>query len=204
MSRAVGAGGLALALLLALAGEGCRWFRRTPKTPAATPSPPVSAPAPPPPAAAPAPPPEIAPPPQLPPGQPQIGARPPVEPPKPAPPPRVRRRVRPAARPAPEPAPEPQSEAPKPPPPLPQLQQILTSEQEREANQAIDQSSARVQRALAAFQGRTLTSEQATAIARIRALLQQARQMRKTDLLAAQALAERAAVLADDLLKTLR
>jgi hypothetical protein len=54
------------------------------------------------------------------------------------------------------------------------------------------------------FRRRQPTPEQLTSITRIRAFLAQARQLRSTDLLTARALAERAAVLAEDLLKTLR
>lgn len=144
----------------------------------------------------------MAPPPQLPPGQPDLSQRPPVELPQPKPLP-PQRRTRPASKPVTEPPAEPAAEAPRAPAPLPQLRQIITPEQEREANRVIDQCVLRVQRVLAAFQGRRLTQEQATSIARMRDFLQQAQRMRKSDLLAARALAERAAVLADDLLKTI-
>ncbi|MGC8793275.1 MAG: hypothetical protein ACP5U2_07775, partial [Bryobacteraceae bacterium] len=130
---------------------------------------------------------------------------PPVAAPKP-PAPRLPRRTRPARKitPAPAPAPEAAAESPKPAAPLPQLQQILTAEQEREATQAFERAEARVEQVLAAVRQRRLTEEQRTAMARIRAFLEQARQLRSSDLLTARALAERAAVLAEDLLKTLR
>ncbi len=190
-----------LAVVLALGGEGCRWFRRAPKpTTTSAPTKPATTPLPTPPAPKPPPPPEIEPPPQLPAGRPQI-APPPVELPKPRPP-RAPRRTRPVRKSQPAP-PQPAEEPPKPAAPLPQLQQILTPEQEREANQVIDQCVLRVERALAALQGRRLTAEQVTSITRVKAFIEQAQQTRKTDLITARALAERASVLADDLLRSL-
>lgn len=143
------------------------------------------------------------PPPQLPAGLPPVPP-PPVLTPKP-PAPRAPRRTRAVRKSTPAPAlsPEP-AEPPKPVAPLPALQQILTPEQQREANQAIERAEARVEQVLALFRQRQPTPEQMTSITRIRAFLAQARQLRTTDLLTARALAERAAVLAEDLLKTLR
>lgn len=192
-----------LAALMALTSPACRWFRRTPKQPPAPkPAPTAPAPAPPPRTTAA---PELEPP-QLPPGPPPMAQLPPppVEVAKPKPPPRPPRRSR-TVRKAQPPSPprEPVEEPPKPAAPLPQLEQILTPEQRREANRVIDQCAARVQQVLAAFHNRTLTAEQTTALARIRAFLEQAQQTRGSDLLTARALAERAAVLAEDLLKTI-
>jgi len=190
-----------LALLMALGSEGCRWFRRAPKPPpTVAPTKPATIPPAEPPAPKPPPEPEIGLPPELPAGQPQI-APPPVEIPKPRPP-RVTRRPRPVRK-APAPPPEPPEQPTKPATTLPQLQQILTPEQEWEANQVIDQCVLRVERALAALQGRRLTAEQVTSMTRMKAFIEQAQQTRKTDLLTARALAERAAVLAGDLLRSL-
>lgn len=149
--------------------------------------------------------PEMPEPPQLPAGEPPAVAPPPAVPPK-LPIPRAPRRTRPvrkaspAAAPVQEAAPEPS----RPTAPLPKLQQILTPEEQREAMQAFERAEARVEQVLAVVRKRRLTAEQQTSITRIRAFLEQARQCRATDLLTARALAERAAVLAEDLLKTLR
>lgn len=142
-------------------------------------------------------------PPSLPPGQPVPTPQPPPVQTATPRPPETRRRARAAPKPA-APEPEPVAEAAKPAAPLPQLQQILTPEQQRECNEVINQSLARAQRTLAAFDGRRVTREQATSIARIRTFIQQAEQARKTDLLTARALAERADVLARDLLKSVQ
>lgn len=194
-----------LALTMVVNAGGCRWFRRAPKPPPPAPTQPATAPTPEPPEAKPPPEPELGPPPQLPAGQPQIAPPPRLETPLPKPP-RPQRRSRTVRKSTPqpprEPVEEPAKEPPKPVAPLPQLQQILTPEEEREANRVIDQCVSRVERALATFQGRPLTGEQVTSISRIRAFLEQAQQTRKTDLLTARALAERAAVLADDLVRS--
>ncbi len=193
---------LALALMLALAGPSCRWFRRAPKA-APAPGPVVSKPAPVP---EPKPPavPEMPEPPQWPAGQPPVPP-PPVAMPKPQPP-RPPRRARPLRKsgPAPGPIPDAAPEPPKAATPLPQLRQILTPEEQREAMRACERAEARVEQVLALFRQRRLTAEQQTSITRIRAFLEQARQARAADLLTARALAERAVVLAEDLLKTLR
>jgi hypothetical protein len=118
---------------------------------------------------------------------------PPLEPLKVAPPPR--RRPRPPA-PAVETAPAPQ------PPPLPQLEQILTQQQQRAYNEEIDRNIVRTQRTLSALAGHRLNEEQRTYLERIRAFLAQAEEARKSDLFRARNLAERATLLADDLLRS--
>jgi len=199
------------AVVLALAAGSCRLLHRTPKqSPASAPPKPVAtAPAPepsPPPEQAPKPAEQVlVPPPSLPPGQPASAPQPPPVQTATPPPPETRRRARAAPKPAaPVSEPEPVAEAPKPAAPLPQLQQILTPEQQRECNEVINQSLSRAQRTLVAFDGRRVTREQETSIARIRTFIQQAEQARKTDLLTARALAERADVLARDLLKSVQ
>jgi hypothetical protein len=99
------------------------------------------------------------------------------------------------------PAPEP---APEPPPPVPDLGQILTAQQQQEYNQAIDRSIDRAQRNLAALGGRRLNPEQTLAVERIKTFIQQALEARKADLLRAKSLAERADVLAEDLLRSIQ
>lgn len=201
-------GVLALVLLATLTSGSCRIFRRSAKQPPAAPAPKPAAtmPAPkPPPAAEPSKEAEVVPPPELPPGQPQLTQQPPIEMPKPRPPFEPRRRARAAPRPAPEPA-EAAAEPPKPaaPAPGPQLQQILTPDQQRECIEAIDQSLAQAHRTLAIFSSRRPTRDQATSLARIRTFIRQAEEARRTDLLTARALAERAGVLAQDLLKSIQ
>ncbi len=202
---------VAVALLLALTAPGCRLFRRSSKNvpPPPPPPPPVET-------AQPAPPSQpaanVPPPPQLPPAQPDLTTKPPEAPVvKLPPPPRGRRRNKkepppqeaqaPAAQPA---APEAQASAPPPGPPAPQLEQILTPEQRQAYNEAIDTNITRAQRTLELVQGRRLNSDQKLTEDRIRAFLQQAAEARKSDLFRAKNLAERASVLADDLLRSIQ
>ncbi len=120
---------------------------------------------------------------------------PPLEPLQVPPPPH--RRPRPSA-PAAEtpPAPAPQ------PPPLPQLEQILTQQQQKAYNEEIDRNIARARQTLVALAGHRLNEEQRTYLERIRAFLAQAEEARKSDLFRARNLAERASLLADDLLRS--
>lgn len=192
---------LALALTLALGSSSCRLFRRSAKAVPPPPPPPAlskTSTAPPKPA-------ETPPPPELPPGQPNLGQPLPAQAPKlPAPPKRRASRKVPAkpapAPPPPEPAPAPEP----PPPPVPELAQILTVQQQQEYNQAIDRSIYRAQRNLAALGGRRLNPEQSLAVERIKTFVQQALEARKTDLIRAKSLAERADVLAEDLLRSIQ
>jgi hypothetical protein len=116
-------------------------------------------------------------------------------------PPPPRRRVRPRPREnaeTPAPAPEPPAA------PLPRLEQILTPEQRQAYIADIDRNIANAQRTVALLQRRRLTRDQMTYLARIRAFIQQADEARKADLFRAKNLAERASVLADDLLKSVQ
>jgi hypothetical protein len=81
----------------------------------------------------------------------------------------------------------------------PRLGDILTTEQERQYNSAIDQSLARTQSSLGAIANRKLTKEQQAVVAQIQSFVQQAQTTRKSNLPAARSLAERADVLARDL-----
>jgi outer membrane biosynthesis protein TonB len=119
---------------------------------------------------------------------------PPIEPLPVPPPPRRRPKPAPAAETPPAPAPQP--------PPLPQLEQILTPQQQKAYNDEIDRNIASAQRTLAALAGHRLNEEQRTYLERIRAFLAQAEAARKTDLFRARSLAERASLLADDLLRS--
>jgi cob(I)alamin adenosyltransferase len=79
------------------------------------------------------------------------------------------------------------------------LGDILTREQERQYNAAIDQSLARAQNSLNAIASRQLTKEQKAVVAQIQSFVQQAQTTRKSSLSGARSLAERAEVLARDL-----
>jgi hypothetical protein len=197
----------AAALLAALSGPSCRLLHRSAKT---------KAPPTPPPAAEPIPAPSVPrqpsdrqvalpAPPNLPPGQPTLTApAASTEPGKLPPPPRRRRRVPPsetASTPAVpavpvEPAPAPSA--------VPQLQQMLTAEQQQAYNEEIDRKIDRVQKTVAVLATHKLNDEQATYLDRIRTFIKQAGDARKTDLFRARNLAERASVLAEDLLRSVQ
>ena len=123
------------------------------------------------------------------------GQTPQPQPPPPSPPPASTppRSTRPA---------EPNSSAQ--PSSAPRLGDILTTEQERQYNSAIDQSLARTQSSLGAIANRKLTKEQQAVVAQIQSFVQQAQTTRKSNLPAARSLAERADVLARDLAGSLR
>ncbi len=101
----------------------------------------------------------------------------------------------------PAPAPEPEPPAPA---PLPQLEQILTPEQRQAYTEEIDRNIASAQKAVAALEGQRLSREQTTYLARVRAFVEQANNARRVDLFRARNLAERASVLAEDLLKSVQ
>ena len=86
----------------------------------------------------------------------------------------------------------------------PRLGDILTPEQERQYNAAIDQSVAHAQASLASLANRQLTKEQEATLSQVQNFIQQARETRQTDLAAAKSLAERAQVLAHDLVESLK
>jgi hypothetical protein len=111
---------------------------------------------------------------------------------------------------APQPPP---AQAPQNPPPrrpngqptqAPRLGDILTPQQERQYNTAIDQSLARAQSSLGSIANRQLTKEQQGVVTQIQGFVQQAQATRKSNLPAARSLAERAEVLARDLAGSLR
>jgi hypothetical protein len=104
------------------------------------------------------------------------------------------------ANPAPVPATQP---APAPADP-PRLGDILTPEQQREHNAAIDLSLAHAQASLNFITTRQITKEQEATVAEIQNFIQQAQEKRKDDLAAAKSLAERAEVLSHDLVASLR
>lgn len=83
---------------------------------------------------------------------------------------------------------------------MPRLGQIFTPEQARDYNRQLDDSLARVRNVLAVAQKRRLTGGQADMVNRIRTFQRQAEQAREQDLVTAVNLANRADLLARDLL----
>ena len=138
-------------------------------------------------------------PPEIPPQQPDLGQPRPNIPGEELPPP-PRRRTRPAhPQQADTPAP-----VPEPPAPLPQFEQVLPPEQRQAYVEEIEKNLANARRVVAVLQGRRLSRDQTTYLARIRAFIAQANEARKTDLFRARNLSERASVLADDLLRSVQ
>lgn len=86
----------------------------------------------------------------------------------------------------------------------PQIGLILTADQQRQYNRAIDDSLARARASLASISSRQLTQAQQTNLGQIQNFMQQAETARASDLPAAKRLAERAEVLAKNLAKSLR
>ncbi|HYL34669.1 MAG TPA: hypothetical protein VEV17_02010 [Bryobacteraceae bacterium] len=111
----------------------------------------------------------------------------------------VPRRPRPpAGTPAPQPSQGPANPAP-PAAPAPRLGQVLTPEQQKEYNGAIDQSLERAQGSLRAIGNRQLSAEQRASLEEIQNFIRQAQATRASDLPGARRLAERAEVLARNL-----
>jgi len=81
----------------------------------------------------------------------------------------------------------------------PQLGDIVTPDQQRQLNAAIDQSLARAQASLASVANRELTKDQQGLVEQIRNIIKQAQASRSSDLPGAKSLAGRAEVLAKDL-----
>jgi hypothetical protein len=99
-----------------------------------------------------------------------------------------------------QPAPAPAAPAVTP----PRLGDILTLDQQREFNIAIDQSLSRAQASLGSIGSHQLSQEQQSLVEQIRSFMQQAQETRKSDLQGAKRLAERADVLAGDLAASFR
>ncbi len=94
----------------------------------------------------------------------------------------------PAAETAPAPAPA----------PLPQLAPMMSDEQRRAYDTAIDASIGHTQQDIARARGRSLSAEQKEIIERAQAFIEQAKQIRAQDPAAAKSLAERAELLSKD------
>ncbi|HWR53896.1 MAG TPA: hypothetical protein VN428_22485 [Bryobacteraceae bacterium] len=122
---------------------------------------------------------------------------------EPLPGPPRRRRVRPQ-----QPAQAVEEAAAQPEPPasspstVPQLTQVLTPEQQAVYTTTLDRNLDRAKRTVTALAGRQLSRNQTIYLERIKSFIQQASDARRTDLVRAVNLAERASVLADDLLKS--
>jgi len=121
--------------------------------------------------------------------------KPPEQPPAP------KRIPRPAS---PAPAPVPQQAPATPPADSPRLGDVLTPEQQNQFNAAIDQGLAHAESSLGSLANRQLTKDQEATVEQVKNFIQQAREKRKDDLAAAKSLAERAEVLAHDLVASLR
>ena len=103
------------------------------------------------------------------------------------------------------PTPAPPTSGPTPPPAVsPPIGDILTPEQQRQFNSAIDQSLAQAQAGLSSVSNRQLSKQQQDTVAQVLNFIRQAQETRKSDLPAARSLAERAEVLARDLVASLR
>ncbi|MGC4049008.1 MAG: hypothetical protein QM757_05760 [Paludibaculum sp.] len=113
--------------------------------------------------------------------------------------------AQPPAQPPVQPAPEPTPTTPAAQPPKPELKlaEVLTEEQRRDYNQTIDESVGEARRALISLQGRTLTREQSENESRVRPI-RQAEETRASDVRAAAQFSRRAALLARELLETLK
>lgn len=97
--------------------------------------------------------------------------------------------------------PAPAAQPPPAPPPAPQLRPMLSSAQRRELERTINERIGRARGVLRSLQGKRLAKEQ---VIQIQTFIDQAEDARKTDLLRANNLAERAEVLANDLASRVR
>jgi len=102
------------------------------------------------------------------------------------------------------PAPAPQPAPAQPVIPAPQIGPLLTAEQQREYNGAIDRSIERAQTSLRSIANRQLTKEQQANVEETENFIRQAVATRRGDLAGARRLAERAEVLARNLERSLR
>ncbi len=100
----------------------------------------------------------------------------------------------------------PPTPAPVPAQPQPEfrLGQALTPEEQRSNSALIDEHIRNANRALGAIGNRALTSQQKATVDQIKGFISQAQQMRSTNLVGARSLAERADVLANNLLQNLK
>lgn len=92
---------------------------------------------------------------------------------------------------------------PEPAPAPPRLTQLLTASQAEEYRRSIDEMLARAEYNLGKLAGARLGSEQQANLQRARGFIQQAQQAREADLITAHSLAQRADILAQDLVRNL-
>lgn len=90
------------------------------------------------------------------------------------------------------------------PAPQPRLGQILSAGEERRYNELIDRSLGSTRGSLSSIGTRKLTREQQITVQQIQDFMQQAQDTRGADLLAAKGLADKAEVLARDLVRSLK
>jgi hypothetical protein len=127
----------------------------------------------------------------------------PATPPLPAPPlarQRPQRRSAPRSQPA-----TPALAQPKPAAqPAPRLGRLLSPAEQQSYNQAIDQALQHARGAIELMRGRQLSREQQDTAGQVRAFIDQAEEARKSDLIAAKGLADKAELIARDLTNSLR
>jgi len=188
---------MAIFLLAAISVTTSCWpFRKSRPKPA----PPIPRPAPAQTAPAPEP---LPPPPELAPKEPPANApegvsqQPPSLPPPPS-------RKRPSALGPPVQSPAPASTPPPTPAPAPQLRPIVGAQQRHELEGLIRERIARARQALSSVQSRRLNRSQRTVVGQIETFIRQAEQAKNDDLIRAGNLAERADVLAKDLMQSIR
>jgi hypothetical protein len=151
-----------------------------------------------------------------------LGGKKPVVPPPPPPPapagpapappaqtpPQTSRRPKPVRRTPPRPAASAASAlppAPTPPPtPAPQLTEILSDTQRRQYEAEFIQNVSQARTAIGRTTSHTLTAAQRESVERIRTFIQQAEESKARDLATAVQLARRAALLSEDLIRSLR
>ncbi len=203
---------LAAALIVLVFQLGCRRTQKAPPTPAA-PVPKVEMPPPLKPQAKPLEEPQLPTPPQpTPQKEPQMSPNvitvPPPPPPQPA------RRTKPTQAAKPKPAEPPPATTPAAPAeetkpvqpaalPEPVLGEVIPGDQARRLEQTLAANLGTAQSVLAQIKGRRLTREQSESANRVRAFIRQSEQARRSDIAVAAELSRRAALLAEDLRKTL-
>jgi hypothetical protein len=187
--------------MLLLPATGCFWRKQKPKPPAATPPPkpqlPTVEPAPAPPKI------ETAPPSNTPP--PSVSTNLPDVPKPPAQKKQVRRtraRTTTPVKPTDKPTADPGALGENTPTPPPRLGELVTDAQRQDLNRQIDQAAARANASLEKLAAKRLSAGDAETVERIRGFLQQAESARIRDPHTALQLAQRADVLAQDVLKS--
>ena len=186
----------AVLLILLPAATSCRWFRKPKPVPRPAQIPVQTEPA------KPAPPAPLEPPPGIPTAEPEAAGIPGAEPQPLPPPPAEKKRPSPAGPRVPAPSTEPAAAPPA--APAPQLRPMLTTAQRQELERSINERFSRTKGILASIGARSLNGELGDLVRQIRTFMAQAEEARRTDLLRANNLAERAEVLAQDLAKRLR